>query len=69
MNFIRNVQGASAISYSLIAALIAITLVGGATALGKRSDAMVDCTGLMVKKAEKIKKPEKRFKRCVKNRG
>ena len=69
MNVIRNTEGASALSYSLIAALVAVSLAGGATALGKRSNAMIDCTEVMVRKGEKIKKPEKRFKRCVKRRG
>jgi pilus assembly protein Flp/PilA len=35
-NFIRNEDGATAIEYGLIAALIAVTIIGGVTAVGSK---------------------------------
>jgi pilus assembly protein Flp/PilA len=35
MRFLRNESGATAIEYGLIAALISVAIIGGATALGE----------------------------------
>ena len=39
MNFLKDEEGATAIEYGLIAALISIMIVGGATLLGTTLDA------------------------------
>ena len=36
MTFVRNQYGATAIEYGLIAALIAVTIIGGVTAVGSK---------------------------------
>lgn len=40
MNFIRDEEGATAIEYGLIAALIAVVIVGGLTLIGTNLEAM-----------------------------
>lgn len=60
--------GATAIEYALIAAIISISLITSAVVVGKDASAKIQCTGVLVKKAEKIKNPDRRFKRCVKNK-
>jgi pilus assembly protein Flp/PilA len=39
MNFLRDEEGATAIEYGLIAALISIMIIGGATLVGQTLDA------------------------------
>jgi pilus assembly protein Flp/PilA len=41
-NFIRNEDGATAIEYGLIAALIAVTIIGGVTAVGSKLSTTFD---------------------------
>ena len=36
MNFLRDEEGATAIEYSLLAALIAVVMIAGATAVGNK---------------------------------
>jgi len=38
-NFLKDESGATAIEYGLIAALIAVAIIGGATSLGENLDA------------------------------
>ena len=38
MKFLKNKSGATAIEYGLIAALIAVAVIGGVTALGKNAN-------------------------------
>ena len=38
MKFLKNKSGATAIEYGLIAALIAVAVIGGVTALGKSAN-------------------------------
>lgn len=40
--FFKNESGATAIEYGLIAALIAVAIIGGATALGKNASKTFD---------------------------
>ncbi len=40
--FLKNESGATAIEYGLIAALISVAIIGGATALGTSIDAVFD---------------------------
>ena len=40
--FMRNVSGATAIEYSLIALMIAVAAIGGITAVGEASKAQID---------------------------
>lgn len=40
--FVKNESGATAIEYGLIAALISVAIIGGATALGTSIDATFD---------------------------
>jgi pilus assembly protein Flp/PilA len=39
MKFLKNKSGATAIEYGLIAALIAVAVIGGVTALGENANA------------------------------
>jgi pilus assembly protein Flp/PilA len=41
-NVIRNEDGATAIEYGLIAALIAVTIIGGVTAVGSKLSTTFD---------------------------
>jgi pilus assembly protein Flp/PilA len=41
-NFVRNEDGATAIEYGLIAALIAVTIIGGVTAVGSKLSTTFD---------------------------
>lgn len=41
-NFVKNESGATAIEYGLIAALISVAIIGGATALGTGLDTLFD---------------------------
>ena len=41
-NFVRNQNGATAIEYGLIAALIAVTIIGGVTAVGSKLSTAFD---------------------------
>ena len=47
-NFIRNTSGATAIEYGLIAALIAVAIIGGVAAVGSKLSGTFDSvkTGL-----------------------
>lgn len=42
--FLKNESGATAIEYGLIAALIAVAIIGGVTALGKSTNATFNTT-------------------------
>ena len=68
-HFQSNKAGATALEYALIAAIISISLITSAAAIGKNTSAKIQCTGVLVAKAEKIKNPDRRFKRCVKNKS
>ena len=64
--FWKNEHGATAIEYGLIAALIAVGLIGGATVVGKKTHATLQCT------SQKLDNPgldrsALRFKNCVRN--
>ena len=41
-NFFRNVKGATAIEYGLIAALVAVAIIGGVSAAGTQLSAVFD---------------------------
>ena len=41
-SFVKNESGATAIEYGLIAALISVAIIGGATALGTGLDTLFD---------------------------
>jgi len=68
-HFRKNKAGATALEYGLITAIISISLITSATIAGKNTSAKIQCTGVLVAKAEKIKNPDRRFKRCVKNKS
>jgi pilus assembly protein Flp/PilA len=40
INFLRDESGATAIEYALIAALVAISLIAGASSVGKNTDSL-----------------------------
>jgi pilus assembly protein Flp/PilA len=42
VRFLKNKSGATAIEYGLIAALIAVVVIGGVTSLGTNADATFD---------------------------
>ena len=42
MKFLKNKSGATAIEYGLIAALIAVAIIGGVTALGENANKTFD---------------------------
>ncbi|MEM7068818.1 MAG: Flp family type IVb pilin [Pseudomonadota bacterium] len=48
--FVKNESGATAIEYGLIAALISVAIIGGATALGTGVDTTFDTIAGKVKK-------------------
>ncbi len=45
LRFIRDKSGATAIEYGLIAALIGVAIIGGATLLGQSIDTLFDGVG------------------------
>lgn len=64
--FRKSEHGATAIEYGLIAALIAVGMIGGVTLLGKKTNAILQCT------SQKLVNPgldrsELRFRNCVRN--
>ena len=63
--FCKDAGGATAIEYGLIAALIAVSMIVGATTVGTKVEATFECVGQRVQRAQQ-NKADRRFKNCVK---
>lgn len=66
--FKQNKAGATAIEYGLIAALIAIGIIGGASAIGNKVNTQFDCTSQRIDRAGQDK-ADIRFRNCVRRGG
>ena len=64
-NYARSRSGATAMQYGLIAALIGVSIIGGANTFGKTTNAQLQCTSEVIGDAETIRDPKKHMDKCV----
>ncbi len=63
--FLRNDAGATAIEYGLIAALIAIIMIAGATKMGKKANSQMGCAAALVDVADEMEYHARYYETCV----
>ena len=66
--FFKNTHGATAIEYGLIAALIAVSMIAGATTVGKKVNASFECVGQRMDRTGQ-NRADRRYKNCVRRQS